>query len=140
MPDFLKQSYIIPRLKKSGLDSGVFKNYRPVSNLPWLSKIMETAVAEQIKRHLMQNDLLDPLQSAYRAGHSTETAMLKIKTDIDIILDGGDAALLVLLDLSAAFDTIDHSILLERLEMNVRIGGAALTWLKSSWKTDGKEL
>lgn len=131
MPDSLKQSYIIPRLKKSDLDSCVFKNYRPVSNLPWLSKIMETAVAEQIKRHLTQNDLLDPLQSAYRAGHSTESAMLKIKTDIDIILDGGDAALLVLLDLSAAFDTIDHNILLERLEMNVRISGAALIWLKS---------
>ena len=74
---------------------------------------------------------MDQLQSAYRKSHSTETAMLKVKADMDAILDEGDAVLLVLLDQSAAFDTIHHGILLERLESEVGIKGMALAWIHS---------
>ncbi len=131
VPDHLKVAHIVPYLKKKGLDQNVFKNYRPVSNLPFLHKVLEKVVAKQLMTHLTQNHILDDYQSAYRTSHSTESAILKIKSDIDLILDQGDAALLVTLDLSAAFDTIDHQILLSRLESVAGINGAALSWIKS---------
>ncbi len=81
--------------------------------------------------HLNAHSLFDPYQSAYRPGHSTETALLKIKNDFDLALDRGQGVALVLLDLSAAFDTIDHCILLERLENHCGITGCALEWVRS---------
>jgi hypothetical protein len=71
------------------------------------------------------------LQSAYRAGHSTETALLKVTTDILTALDSGDLASLALLDMSAAFDTVDHNILLRRLQTSYGIRGVALDWFRS---------
>ena len=109
----------------------VLGNYCPVSNLSFLSKVLEKVVAHQLTQHLQQHKLYDPLQSAYRKGHSTETALLKIKADTDRILDEGDGVLLVMLDLSAAFDTLDHSILLRRLQESVGFKATALKWLKS---------
>ena len=107
------------------------KNYRPVSNLSYVSKLLEKVVANQIMTYMYSNDLHEPLQSTYRPGHSTETAMLKLKNGIDVALDQGDKVLLVLLDLSAAFDTIDHKIMLSRLKSHCGITGNALKWLKS---------
>ena len=106
-------------------------NYRPVSNLPLISKVVERVIANEIIRYLKENDINDPLQSAYRKEHSTETAILKVKSDMDAILDQGDAVMLVLLDLSSAFDTIDHGILIKRLERDIGIRGNALSWIKS---------
>ena len=80
---------------------------------------------------MYSNELHEPLQSTHRPGHSTETAMLKIKNDIDVALDQGDGVLLVLLDLCAAFDTIDHKIMLPRLKCYCGITGNALKWFKS---------
>eukprot|EP00918_Siedleckia_nematoides_P075133 GHVU01164303.1.p1 GENE.GHVU01164303.1~~GHVU01164303.1.p1 ORF type:complete len:263 (+),score=7.91 GHVU01164303.1:941-1729(+) len=80
---------------------------------------------------MIKHRLFDDVQSAYRPGHSTETAMLKIKMDIDEVLDQGDGVLLVLLDLSAAFDTIDHEILLQRVHQRAGVEGVALQWLRS---------
>ena len=80
------------------------------------------------------NDLLEPLQSAYRPGHSTKTAMIKIKNDSDVTLDQGDEVLRVLLDMSAAFDTIGHKIMLLRFESHCGITGNALKWFKSYQK------
>ena len=77
------------------------------------------------------HNLYDRFQSAYRPGHSTESALLSIKSDIDLALDQGDGMLLVLLDLSAAFDTIDHSILIDRLDSCCGISGTAKDWLRS---------
>jgi hypothetical protein len=130
VPEDFKLAQVIPLLKKEGLDTNTLGNYRPVSNLPFLSKVMEKVVAHELTRHMKRHHISDPLQSAYKRGHSTETALLKIKADIDKILDTGDGVLLVLLDLSAAFDTLDHGILLKRLETCVGLKGPALAWMK----------
>ena len=63
-------------IKKPGLDSEVLKNYRPVANLPFLSKVIEKAIAIQIHKHLSKTGIIDDFQSAYKAGHSCETALL----------------------------------------------------------------
>ena len=99
-------------LKKSGLDSADVKSYRPISNLPVLSKLLERLVARQLLDYLNRKKLLPHLQSAYRAYHSTETAVVKVLMDILRALDAGNLTMLTLLDLSAAFDTVDHATLL----------------------------
>ncbi len=106
MPDDLKLAIIKPILKNLGLDL-VKQNYRPVSYLAFL---IERIVALQIVDHLQANNLMDMFQSAYRKYHSTETALLRVQNDILMHLDKYDTVMLVLLDLSAAFDTIDHEI------------------------------
>ena len=126
MPTELKRAHVRPRLKKSSLDPDVRNNCRPVSNLPFVSKIIEKVVDARLEEHLRENDLHEPLQSAYRKHHSTETALIKIRSDILQALDSGRVAALVFLDLSAAFDTIDHSILTERLQKSFGISGGAL--------------
>ena len=89
------------------------KNYRPaVSGLCFLSKLVDRVVASQIKQHLDEHNLGNQFQSAYKSGHSTETALICIKNDIQISLSKDMLTALVLLDdLSAAYDTIDHSYL-----------------------------
>ncbi len=101
-------------LKKLGLEL-INKNYRPVSKLVFLSKLIERVLALQLVDHLLNNGLMDKLQSAYREGHSTETALRRVQNDILMELDKGKVVMLVFLDLLAAFDTIDHEILLKRL-------------------------
>ena len=130
-PSQLKRAQVKPLLKKTGLDSTSLSNYRPVSNIPFLSKVMEKVVAKQLTTHLTRNGLHDPMQSAYKQGSSTETALLRIKADMEEVLDAGDGVLLVLLDLSAAFDTVDHAILLQRLQEEVGLQDTALQWMKS---------
>ena len=91
---------------------------------------MERCVIDQLLEHICTNNLMEPLQLAYRS-HSTETALLKVKTDILKAMDNQEVTCLVLLDLSAAFDTVDHKILLERLENYFGITRIALRWIKS---------
>ena len=117
--------------QKQNLDADILKNYRPVSNLPALGKIIEYPAVSRLKQHLVDHDLSDPFQSAYKACHSTETALLKVKNDILQDLDKGRAVLMVLLDLSAAFDTIDHDILINRMKNDLGITGPAINWFKS---------
>ena len=114
-PSAFKSAIMKPLLKKTTLNLDILKNYRPVSNLSFLSKILEKVVLRQLSNHLLTNNLFYSHQSAYRAGHSTETALLKIVNDLLSALDEDKVSLLSLPDLSAAFDTIDHSILLSRL-------------------------
>ena len=130
MPDSLKHAIINPLLKKTGLELNK-ENYRPVSNLKFLSKVVESAIIDQFNRHLTANNLNDPKQSAYKAYHSTETLLTKIHNDIMLNGNDGNITMIVLLDLSAAFDTIDHGILLNRLENMYGIGGTALKWFRS---------
>lgn len=131
VPTDFKQAIVRPLLKKPGLDKDNFKNYRPVSNLPYVSKIIEKVVASRIENHLNNNKLYDDRQSAYRSNHSTETALLRVHHDIATALDSNSCAILVMLDLSAAFDIIDHDILFKRLEHTFGITGSALGWIQS---------
>ena len=130
-PKSLKTALIRPLLKKTGLDSDILKNYRPVSNLTFISKVIEKVISGRLNEHLINNSLFDPLQSAYRDKHSTETALIKVQNDILSALDVGSSAILLMLDLSAAFDTIDHDILLSRLCNVYGITGDALDWFRS---------
>ena len=108
VPASLKEAIVFPILKKMSLDSEILSNYRPVSNLPFLSKVMERVIFQQLKYHLQSNELCDTFQSAYRTNHSTETVLVKIHDDLLSAIDSGKFAFLLLLDLSAAFDTIDQ--------------------------------
>ena len=110
---------INPILKKPLLDKEIFSNYRPVSNLTYVSKLMEHVIAKQLIDHLESNNLAETFQSAYKQYHSTETVLTSVTNNILTALDRRQAVLLVLLDLSAAFDTVDHSVLLRRLEVRV---------------------
>ena len=131
VPASFKSAYITSLLKKADLDSADVKSYRPISNLSVISKLLERTVAKQLIRYLKDNDLLPDLQSAYRSGHSTETAVLKVLADILQALDAVDFALLILLDLSAAFDSVDHSTLLELLRISHGINDVVLLWFTS---------
>ena len=102
-----------------------------MSNLQFLSKLTEKAVAQQAVSHVITHGLLRVLQSAYRPLHSTETALLRVRNDILLNMNKQQVTLLVFLDLSAAFDTIDHSVLLRRLETKFGFTGTALEWFKS---------
>uniref|UniRef100_A0A672JBF0 Reverse transcriptase domain-containing protein n=1 Tax=Salarias fasciatus TaxID=181472 RepID=A0A672JBF0_SALFA len=117
--------------KKPNLDPDILANYRPISNLPFISKVLEKVVVKQLYRHLQDNSLFEKFQSGYRAYHSTETALVKVTNDLLLAADAGLVSILVLRDLSAAFDTIDHNILLQRLECEVGIRGKAFCWFKS---------
>ena len=129
-PDTFKEAYVTPLLKKPGLEA-VFKNFRPISNLSFLSKVVERVVSKQIINHMQRNKLEVVCQSAYKVHHSTETALLKVHNDILLAMDQRRVTLLVLLDLSAAFDTVDVSLLLKRLETDFGICGKVLSWLST---------
>ena len=131
MPDEYKDAILTPLLKKITLDFELLKNFRPVSNLTFTSKVIEKVVASRMKEHIKENDLQEELQSAYKEYHSTETALMCVQNDILNSLDQGKCVLLILLDLSAAFDTVDHEILLNVLRKRLGVCGKALDWLRS---------
>ena len=131
VPNELKVATVTPTLKKPTLDNEDMKNYRPISNLPFLAKLIEKEVVSQLNNHMTSHGLHEVYQSAYKASHSTETALLKVQNDILQAIDQRECVMLVLLDLSAAFDTVDHHKLLHRLESSFGIAGTALQWLSS---------
>ena len=117
-------------LKKPGLPP-IFPNYRPISNLAYVSKLTEKAVVAQLSSHMSSHAPLPALQSAYRRYHSTETALIKVQSDIMSNMDQRRVTQLVLLDLSAAFDTIDHTIMSTTLRDRIGITATALNWCDS---------
>ena len=131
VPQSFKVAAIKPLLKKPTLDPEVLANYRPISNLPFLSKVLEKVVADQLNEFLQNNSLFEMFQSGFRRHHSTESALVKVTNDLLIASDEGCLSVLVLLDLSAAFDTVDHQILIERLDTLIGIKGTALSWFRS---------
>ena len=126
-----KEAFITPVIKKPGLDVADPGSYRPISNCAVMSKLLERLVAAQLVRYLETSNLLPPLQSGFRPRHSTETAVLHVLSDILEAVDRGDVAVLALLDLSAAFDTVDHDILIRRHPKTYGINGKALRWFQS---------
>ena len=102
-----------------------------MSNLAFTSKLVETVVAKQLQYYLNCNNLFPVFQSAYRQNHSTETALLKVMKDILLNMNNQRVTLLLLLDLSAAFDTVDHDTMQRRLEHSFGIQGKALSWFAS---------
>ncbi|KAK6191161.1 hypothetical protein SNE40_002900 [Patella caerulea] len=130
-PESCKRAIVRPLIKKLGLDKEILKNYRPVSNCTFLDKFLEKAALAQLHHYFKENHLYGKFQSAYREGHSTETALLRVANDTLRALDKKQDLILILLDLSAAFDTIDHTILLRRLQFYFGITDSALDWLSS---------
>ena len=126
-----KKALLRPLLKKATLDFMIKKNFRPVSNLAFSGKLIECIVTDQIISHIDQYNLMEEKQSAYRKFYSTETALLKVKTNIIKAMDNQEITCLVLLDLLAAFETVDHTILLNRLETTFGIRDTALKWIAS---------
>ena len=114
-----KSAIVRPLIKKPDLD-------RPVSNFSFLDKFLEKCAFKRLNQYFSCNSLYGNFQSAYREGHGTETAILNVHNDIMLALDNRLNVVLVMLDLSAAFDTIDHTILIDRLQTRFQIGGKAL--------------
>ena len=126
-----KTAQITPLLKKPNLDPTVPEHFRTISNFSTISKIVERAILIQLRSHITNNHNFPSFQSVYRSNHSTETALLHVLDEVYIGCDSKKASILTLLDLSAAFDTIDHRILLERLSREFGIESLALKWLES---------
>ena len=131
VPRDLKTAVVKPLLKKPSLDKKSFEKLPYHFYLPFLPKILEKVVLHKLLSHLQENNLSNPFQSAYRAGHSTETILLRIVNDILSALDNDNISVLLLLGLSAAVDTIDHQILLSRLNSVFGIQSIALQWFHS---------
>ncbi len=125
-----KHALVTPLLKKPTLDPTAVSNYRPLSNLPFLSKVVERVVAKQLTTYMQDNNMYPKFQSAYRTHHSVETALLRVHNDILQAIDNKQGVILVLLDLSAAFDSISHDILLQRLQHRFGIKGTVFAWMK----------
>ena len=127
----VKSSVIDPILKKMGLDSNNKKNYRPVNNLVFFSKLTERVVKKRLIEHMAKNGLHSSSQFGYKKNHSTETMMLGLVNDVLMGFDNSMCTIMIFLDLSAAFDTIDQNKLIEILATEIGVMGVALEWFKS---------
>ncbi|CAJ0957270.1 unnamed protein product, partial [Ranitomeya imitator] len=133
-PSSFKHAKITPILKKPSLDPSSVSSYRPISLLPYASKLLEQHVHLELSSHFSSCSLFDRLQSGFRSHHSTETALTKVTNDLLTARSKRHYSVLLLLDLSSAFDTVDHSLLLQILS-SLGITDLALSWL-SSYLTD----
>ena len=129
--DGSKLAHLTPLIKGKSLDNDCLKNYRPISNLEFIGKLIERVVLKRLDEHLEANNLNITLQSGYKKHHSTETLLVTLVNDLLIASDQNTATVVMLLDLSAAFDTVDHCKLLKILENEIGIEGTALKWFQS---------
>ena len=129
--DGVKHSVIDPLLKKAGLDADTNKNYRPVNNLVFFSKLIQLIVLKRLDSHTSINGLHSDEQFGYKKYHSTETMMLGIVNNVLCGFDENTCTIILFLDLSAAFDTIDIEMLLSILPGEIGITGMALKWCRS---------
>ena len=134
--DGLKSAVLLPLIKElnSTVDTDNFKNYRPVSNLLFISKLIERVVQRRLEQHMNRNGLISDKNYAYIKNHSTEHLLLKVANDLYHAFDENRPSVVVLLDLSAAFDTVDHNKLLHILEHDIGIVGTSLKWFESFLK------
>ncbi|XP_071504088.1 uncharacterized protein [Diadema antillarum] len=130
VPADLKRAIVRPTLKKPGMDTESLQSFRPISNLSYLSKVLERVAFSQLSEYLYDNMLLDSHQSAYRPNHSVETLLTNLADDVLQQMDRGNVTALILLDMSSAFDTVDHDILLDQL-FSLGVSGTALRWFTS---------
>ncbi len=128
VPSEWKSARVIPLLKKGKAEN--LDNYRPASILPAASKILERAVHTQLYNFLTREQLLNPYQCSFRKGHSTELAVLSFTDSIHHNMDQGLLTGVVFVDLSKAFDTIDHELLLQKLSLLYEIEGIELAWFR----------
>ena len=135
IPQCLKSALVTPIPIKKYLDHNDLNNCRPVSILCFIANILANLVSSQVSSYLNSHNLYNTCQSAYRPGHSTETALLKVVNDLFLSLNKGSISVLALLDFSSAFDTIDHSIIVHCLHTAFRFTDAVLHWF-SSYLTD----
>ena len=131
VPISQKTAVVSPILKQVNLDPNECLNYRPISNLTFLSKLLERLVVQQLTGYLDRAGLMPVNQSAYRQYHSTETALLKVVSDVAEAMDVGKLTLMGMLDISAAFDTVDHVILRNRLSKSYGLAGTVFDWITS---------
>ena len=130
-PAIFKQAIVNPLIKKPGLDKSEPSNFRPISNLNNISKLLERLFLTRFQSRISNSPNFNPLQSAYRKFHSTETSLLNTLDQVYTAADSSQPTVLVSLDLSAAFDTIDHHILLSRLQASFGVSGSAIGWISS---------
>ena len=132
MPTEFKQAVATPLVEMPNAKLE-YKNYRPVSNLPYISKLLQKVISYQLKEYKQENRLDEPLQSAYKHSHSTKTALLKVFNDILTKMDDKELVFLTLglLDLSAAFNTVDHHIIVNHLRSCFGITEGAFKWIQS---------
>lgn len=129
--DGLKESVVTPILKKSGLDPDTLSNYRPICGGLFIDKLIQTNVKIQLTDHMDKNHLHIKFQSGYKPHHSCETVLLMILNDILIALDSGLCSIELLLDLSAAFDTVDHDEMMVSLKQDIGVDGTVYKWFSS---------
>ena len=118
---FTDTSLMRPLLKKPSLDHQEYKNFRPIFNLPSMSKVIEKVMAKQLADYINDKNLSEVLQSAYQSNYSTEIALIRVYNDIALSIDNRRSVILVLLDLSVALDTVDHTLLCSRLPIRFDI-------------------
>uniref|UniRef100_A0A3B3DM95 Reverse transcriptase domain-containing protein n=2 Tax=Oryzias melastigma TaxID=30732 RepID=A0A3B3DM95_ORYME len=128
IPAVWKSAFVFPLLK--GGDPTVLTNYRPISNLCVLAKILESLVCDQLKKYLHDNNILSEFQSGFRKKHSTTTATMKVINDVIVALDKKQHCASLFIDLSKAFDTVDHSILIDRL-LSIGVSELAIAWFSN---------
>eukprot|EP00116_Pleurobrachia_bachei_P001073 sb/3461335/ len=127
----LQKALVFPTIKNPYGDREALTNYRPVSNIPFLSKLLEKVVLGQLNDYVQCHSLLGKHQSGYRAGHSCETLLVSMFDDLLGEMDKGNVVALICLDMSAAFDTVDHEGLLKVLQQRFGVDGVPLQWFKS---------
>jgi len=132
-PSGYKRVQVLPMLKKTGLNSSSPANYRPISNLATVFKVIKRLVLTRMRPHLLDSTNVSEFQSAYRIGHSTDSTLLEVLDGVYTAADNKEVTVLIGLDLSAAFDTVDHKIWLEHLQTEFGVEGTPLTcaWRQS---------
>ena len=129
--DGVKLSHVRPLLKKFDMDYTELSSYRAISNLSFISKLIERVVAKRLDEHMTANHLHNDSQHGYKANHSTETLLVKFLNDVLVAIDRNRGVIVLLIDLSSAFDTVQHSILLKILRESLHVKGTALNWFQS---------